>query len=121
MTGLMTRRSGLDRDEVATTAVAVIVSSGLFVAYGRPYLARGVVGDLLGFALLAAPLVLRRRRVRHEALVCLAGIGVVHLLGADWPLAVGSTLWWVAFAGGLGGYLALRRAALRPLVPHSRR
>jgi hypothetical protein len=108
-----TRRWGLDRAELATSAVAVVVSTWAFLAYGAPYLARGVVGDSLGFTVLLVPLVLRGRRGRHEALVCLAGIGLVHLLGWRWPLALPSTVWWAVFAVDLGTYLAVRWALLR--------
>jgi hypothetical protein len=98
--------------EWVTTAGAATLSTGLYLVYGAPYLARGVVGDSLGFAVLAVPLVARRRRLRHEALVCLAGIGVVSAAGADWPLRLPSAFWWSLVAVELAAYLALRRAAL---------
>ena len=62
---LTTTRAGLDRAEFVTTAVAVAVSSGLYIAQGHPYLARGVVGDLVGLAVLSIVVVRRRRRLRH--------------------------------------------------------
>ncbi|MGH8905087.1 MAG: hypothetical protein ACRD0K_00855 [Egibacteraceae bacterium] len=105
-------RWGLDRAEFVTTGLAAVVSSSLYVAYHAPYLARGVVGDCLGFSALLVPLVARRRRARHEALVCLAGIGLVHLLGWDWPPRYPSWLWWTVFGAGLISYLAARRATL---------
>lgn len=102
------RRFGLDTPEVVSTAIAAVVSGSLFARYGDPYLARGVVGDLLGFAVLSVPLLWQRIRFRHEAMVCLVGIGVVHATGADWPLQVSTAAWWAASAAGLGGYLTLR-------------
>jgi hypothetical protein len=104
----------LDQAELATTAVAVVASTGLYLAQGFPYLARGVVGDCVGFIVLAVPLLARGARCRHEALVCLAGIGLVHVLGWDWPLALPEATWWGVITVALGGYLALRRWALRP-------
>lgn len=102
------RRFGLDLPEIASSAIAAVISGGLYVRYGDPYLARGVVGDLVGFAVLSVPLMWHRIRFRHEAMVCLVGIGVVHATGMDWPTAVSSPTWWMAFTGGLGAYLAVR-------------
>lgn len=110
---LTTTRLGLDRAELATTVAAVAVSSGLFVAFGHPYLARGVVGDLLGFAALAAVVVARRRRLRHEALVCLAGIALVAAVRPQWPLRLSGEFWWSAVAVGLAAYVAARQRRLR--------
>jgi hypothetical protein len=62
---LTTTRLGLDRTELVTTAVAVAVSSSLYIAQGHPYLARGVVGDLVGLAVLSGVVIRWRRRLRH--------------------------------------------------------
>ena len=107
-----TFRSSLDRADVATTAAAVVISTGLYLRNGHDYLARGVVGDLVGLAVLAVPLVLVRRRGRHEAMTCLVAIGVVHLLDPQWPLTRSEAFWWVAIAVGLAAYIALRRRRL---------
>lgn len=98
---------GLSRAELATTAVAAVVSTALYLAPVDGYLARGVVGDLGGFGVLAA-VTATGRRARHEALVCLAGIGVLLALSPSWPLQVRDAVWWGAFAAGLGVYLTLR-------------
>lgn len=77
---------------------------------GAPlYLARGVLGDLLGFALLAGAGSALRRRVRHEAMVCLVAIGIVLLFDPQWPLALAEIAWWAAFFVGLTAYVAARR------------
>ena len=47
-----TRRFALAPGEWGTTAVAALASTGAYLGAGGPYLARGVVGDLLGFAVL---------------------------------------------------------------------
>lgn len=112
-----TRRLGLGNAELVTTAVAVVVSTALYLVVGAPYLARGVVGDLLAFVVLSVPLIGTRRRLRHEALICLAGIGLVHVTGADWPLRWDSAVHWTAFALGLAGYLLLRQTRLRAATP----
>jgi len=78
-------------------------------AGGYPYLARGVVGDLAGFVLLGAAGLRRKARVRHEALLCLALIGVVVLIGPRWPLQLSEGVWWALFVLGLGAYLVVRR------------
>ncbi len=111
-TGLFTQRFGLDRHELLTSAFAAVVSTGLYLAYGDPYLARGVVGDLLGFAVLSVPLVTWGHRCRHEAFICLVGIGLVHALGLDWPLRLSSLTWWLGFLIGLAGYVMLRQRRL---------
>lgn len=90
------------------------MSASLYARQGRPCLARGVVGDLLGFAALAVPLAVRRRWFRHEALVCLGAIVVVLVLRPRWPLERSPAFWWASFATGLGGYLRLRSARLGP-------
>ena len=106
----MTRRFALSREEVLTTAVAVVVSTAAYLAGGSDYLARGVVGDLVGLAILSAVAVVRRRRLRHEALLCLACIGAVVALSPDWPPRVlPEAAWWAVFVVALSGYLLLRR------------
>lgn len=52
-------RRGLSGPELATTAIAAVASSAGFVVGGHAYLARGVVGDLVGFVVLAAVLLRR--------------------------------------------------------------
>ena len=105
----LTRRFALSPGEWATTSVAAVVSSAAYVVGGQPYLARGVLGDLLGFAALAALGLRRRARLRHEALLCLACIGAVLVVDPRWPLQLGEPVWWGLFAVGLAGYLAVRR------------
>ncbi len=61
-----TRRFGLSGIEWATTAVPAVASSGAYVVAGFPYLARGVVGDLAGFVVLAAAGPAAGARLRHE-------------------------------------------------------
>lgn len=107
--GATTRRFALSAGEWATTAIAAVVSTGAYVSAGYPYLARGVVGDLLGFALLAGVGAAVRARVKHEAAICLTLIGIVVLAGPEWPLAVAEAAWWAAFFIGLGIYIAIRR------------
>jgi hypothetical protein len=109
---LTTRRRSLDGAELATTGLAVVVSSALYLRQREPYLARGVVGDLLGFTILGAVLAVRRRRLRHEALVCLAGIGGVLSLDPTWPLRPASGFWWGTVAIGLTAYLVVRQRLL---------
>ena len=103
---LTTRRFALSPSELGTTAVAVVVSTTGYLLGGGTYLARGVVGDLAGFGLLAAVGVARSARARHEALVCLAGIGIVVLAAPQWVPQGGG---WAAFSVGLGAYVLLRR------------
>ena len=109
----MTTRFALSRAEWATTALAVVVSVTAFLAYGAPYLARGVVGDLVGFALLSIVGLVRGARVQHEALVCLVCIGVVVAVSPDWPLRVASGVWWLLFVLGLVAYVGVRRRLCR--------
>ena len=104
----------VDGREVATTIAATACSTVLYLREGHPYLARGVVGDLLGFAVLNTVLLSQRKRARHEALVCLAGIAAVHVVAPTWPLAESTRFWWSAVAAGLASYLALRRRVLAP-------
>ena len=104
-----TRRFALSRTEWATTAIAAVVSSAAYVAGGFSYLARGVVGDLTGFLLLGVAGAVVGARLKHEALICLALIGVVLLLEPEWPLRLSEPLWWGLFTIGLAAYLAVRR------------
>ena len=111
MNGL-TAHARLDGAEQVTTGVAVVTSTALYLRYGQPYLARGVLGDLIVLGLLAATLVRTRTRVRHEAAWCLAGIGVVQLVRPRWPLELSEPVWWAAISGGLAGYVLVRRRSL---------
>ena len=104
----------VDAREVATTIAATACSTLLYLRKGDPYLARGVVGDLFGFAVLSTVLLSHRKRARHEALVCLAGITAVRVAAPTWPLARPPRFWWSAMAAGLASYLALRRRFLAP-------
>ncbi len=97
---LTTSRFPLDGPEYATTALATVVSSAGYLRGGLPYRSRGVLGDLVGFLVLAAIGVARGERVRHEALACLTGIGIVLLLDLQWPLRFAEPFWWSAFLGG---------------------
>jgi hypothetical protein len=116
---LTTTRWGLDRAELITTGLAVAISSGLFIAWGHPYLARGVVGDLIGLGLLSLVVLRGGRRLRHEALLCLACIGAVLAVDPRWPLRVSSIVWWSAVTVGVAAYLALRRRVVP--IPYDRR
>lgn len=102
----------LDRIEVLSTVAAFLLSSTLYVAYGHPYLARGVLGDLVGLGVLTAVLLIRRRRGRHEALVCLAGIAVVSAASPEWPLRVPDGVWWPVVAFAVGVYVLVRQRIL---------
>ncbi len=90
-----------------TTVAAFVISSACYVRWGHPYLARGVVGDLVGLALLSA-VAWTRRRLRHEALACLLLIAVVVAIDPEWPLAIADTAWWLAVVLAVAGYLAVR-------------
>lgn len=105
-------RHGLDRSELATTALAVLLSSTFYVAYGHPYLARGVLGDLVGLAALTAVLIIRRRRGRHEALACLGVIAGVSTLSPEWPLVVRGEVWWGLVVAAVAGYVVVRQGVL---------
>jgi hypothetical protein len=107
-----TSRWGLDRAEAATTVMAVIVSSGLYVAWGHAYLARGVLGDLAGLGLLSLVAFRRQQRLRHEALLCLGCIAAVMFLDPRWPLRISGGVWWSAVAAAVVAYLGVRRWAL---------
>jgi hypothetical protein len=104
-----TRRFALSPTEWVTTSLAAAVSTTAYLVAGHPYLARGVVGDLLGFTLLAGAGLAVGARIQHEAAVCLALIGLVVLIGPQWPLAVPEAAWWGLFVLGLAGYLAVRK------------
>ena len=104
-----TRRFALSAGEWATTAIAAVVSTGAYLSAGYPYLARGVVGDLLGFGVLAGVGLAVRARVKHEAAICLALIGLVLLASPQWPLALPEPAWWALFFVGLAMYIAVRR------------
>lgn len=104
-----TRRFALSPAEWVTTAVAAVVSSAAYVTDGFPYLARGVVGDLTGFLLLGVAGAAVGARLKHEALVCLALIGVVLLIDPQWPLRLSEPLWWGLFSVGLAAYVVVRR------------
>ena len=104
-----TRRFALSAGERVTTAIAAVVSSGGYLSAGQPYLARGVVGDLIGFAVLGTAGSAVQARVKHEAAVCLGLIGVVVLARPRWPLALPEAAWWALFTVGLALYLAVRR------------
>lgn len=108
---LATRRFALNRSEILTTGIAAVVSTGGYLAGGQPYLARGVLGDLIGFAALASVAARTDQRPRHEAAICLAAIGAVLLAHPRWPLRLRAATWWALFAGGLMSYLAVRRRA----------
>ncbi len=110
--GLTTTEAVMSGRELATTVAATACSTALYLREGHPYLARGVLGDLLGFAVLGAVLLSHRARARHEALVCLAGIAVVRVAAPTWPLERSPRLWWAAMAASLTSYLALRRRVL---------
>jgi hypothetical protein len=90
-----------------TTVAAFVISSACYLRWRHPYLARGVVGDLVGLALLSL-VAWTRRRLRHEALVCLASIAVVHVIDPEWPLAIADLAWWAAVVAAVAGYLAVR-------------
>lgn len=108
----LTDEPRLTAPEMATTAVAAAVSGSLYLREGHPYLARGVVGDLLGFSFLLLPLAFRRRRARHEALICLGSIAIVRTLDPTWPLRRPSSFWWTSVAAGLLLYGVVRSRTL---------
>lgn len=104
-----TRRFALSAGEWGTTAIAAVVSTGAYLGAGYPYLARGVVGDLLGFGVLAGVGLAVRARVKHEAAVCLGLIGLVVLASPQWPLGLPEPAWWALFSLGLAIYIVVRR------------
>ena len=109
VSGAITRRFALSRAELLTTAAAATISTGAYLGYGASYLARGVVGDLLGFAILGAVAAGSRARLRHEAAVCLLCIGGVVAARPAWPLRFGELVWWGLFLLGLAAYVVQRR------------
>ena len=104
-----TRRFGLSGAEWGTTSIAVVVSTTAYLTVGYPYFARGVVADLLALVLLAMAGIAAGTRMKHEAAICLALIGLVVLIGPQWPLALSEAAWWTLFFFGLAGYLAVRK------------
>ena len=96
-----------------STAAAVVISTASFVRWGHSYLARGVVGDLLGLGILAFMLGVGRRRLRHEAIFCLACIGAVLVADPDWPLQIPGIAWWSAVTAGVAAYVTMRQRLLR--------
>ncbi len=104
-----TRRFALSAAERVTTAGAAVVSTGAYLTAGYPYLARGVVGDLLGFAVLGVGGVVLRARLRHEAVICLLLIGLVLAIDPQWPLGLPEPAWWTLFLTGLTAYVVIRR------------
>lgn len=80
-----------------------------YLGAGHPYLARGVVGDLLGLTVLAGVGVAAQARVKHEAAICLGLIGFVVLARPQWPLALSEPAWWTVFFIRLASYIAIRR------------
>lgn len=104
-----TRRFALDRREAVSTAVAGVVSTAAYLRFGHAYLAWGVIGDVLGFVVLALVALRTGRRLRHEAALCLVLIGAVVLLRPAWPLRVGDGVWWLLFFTGLLPCVGVRR------------
>ncbi len=49
-----------------------------------------------------------RRGLRHEALICLISIAVVHVIDPEWPLVISDLVWWLAVVLAVAGYLAVR-------------
>jgi len=90
-----------------TTVAAFAISSALYVRWRHPYLARGVVGDIVGLSLLSL-VATRRVRVRHEALACLGSIAVVLTIDPEWPLSIPDGAWWLAVVAAVAGYLVIR-------------
>ncbi len=104
----------LDGSEWASSAVAAAISSSAYLRYGRAYLAPGVLGDLIGFAVLSQVLRRRRVRLRHEALLCLACIGGTTIATRGSGVRrVPEPLLWGAFTTGLSAYLRQRRTVCR--------
>ena len=103
-----TNRFALSLAEWLTTAFAAAVSTAAYLAAGQAYLSRGVVGDLMGLLVLAVVGARLGARLRHEALLCLALIGLVLAADPRWPLDVPEPIWWALFLLGLCSYLLLR-------------
>jgi hypothetical protein len=105
----LTRQFALHPAEWATSAVATVVSTRAYLRHGQAYLAPGVAGDLVGFAVLSAVAAHRGARVRHEALLCLGCIGAVVAGTSHRRFDVDEPVLWAAFALGLAGYVRLRQ------------
>jgi len=108
----VTAEARLGPAEIVTTLGAVAISTSLYLRDPHSYLARGVPGDILGLVVSSIPLLSRRQRLRHEAVVCLTAIGAVHAVKPQWPLRVDDTTWWATIAAGLTCYIVLRRRIL---------
>lgn len=106
---MTTSRFALSRAELLTTAAAAVISTSAYLSDGSPYLARGVVGDLLGFAILGAVAAGSKARLRHESALCLVCIGGVLAVRPAWPLRFGEPVWWGLFGLGLALYVVLRK------------
>ena len=106
-----TGRFALSGPEYVTTTVAAAASTAAYVTGGSDYLARGVVGDLIGLTLLAVAALVAHARVRHEAAVCLVLIAAVLLVDPQWPLRFREPVWWTLFSVGLATYLVVRQRA----------
>ncbi|GAC1579581.1 MAG: hypothetical protein NVS3B18_13270 [Candidatus Dormibacteria bacterium] len=104
-----TRSFALGRFEAVSTVIAGVVSTSAYLRYGHPYLARGVIGDLLGFLLLTVVALATERRLRHEAALCLLLIAAVVLVHPNWPLPISDPVWWLLFFSGLFIYVGVRR------------
>lgn len=105
-----TRRFALDRAEWVTSAAAASVSTSAYLRHGRAYLAPGVAGDLLGLGVLSQVLRRRDARLRHEAALCLGGIGAVTVATRRTDLPrIPEPVLWGAFAAGSSAYLQVRR------------
>ncbi len=115
----LTAERGLEPSEVLTTVAAFAISSALYARWRHPYLARGVVGDLIGLTLLSA-VAARRVRLRHEAMVCLASIAVVLAIDPQWPLAIPDVVWWLAVVAAVACYLVIRLRVGQGLTGHQR-
>lgn len=99
----------LDGSEWGTSALAAAVSSSMYVRHGQRYLGPGVLGDLLGFAVLSQVMGRRGARLRHEALLCLAAIGVTAATTRTTRVgSIPEPLLWGTFATGLSAYLRQR-------------
>ena len=86
----------------------------MYVRHGQRYLAPGVIGDLAGFAVLSGFARRRGARLRHEALLCLASIGVTAVATRATPARrVPEPVLWGMFATGLSAYLRQRRSVCR--------
>jgi hypothetical protein len=109
-----TRRSALGTSELLTSVAAAYVSTSAYRGRGPAYLAPGVAGDLVGFAVLSWVLRTRDARLRHEAALCLACIGALTAAtGRTGVPHVPEPVLWGVFAAGLSAYLRARRRTCR--------